>query len=163
MFIQGKTCRTRILYYHKRMAHKQIRLDKKSREAIQQQIAAFRKKFGREPGPNDPIFFDPDADTPQPYPEEKFRREWNEVMDEAVRTGGIRPELAYAAKKTGFIVTASNKEKLTRQQLKEWDDAVQEIPRFRQQESSIALGCGNRQGRLELAGMWLKVESKNIG
>jgi len=108
------------------MAHKKIRLDKKSREAIEQQIAAFRKKFGREPGPNDPIFFDPDADTPQPYPEERFRREWNEVMDEAVRTGGIRPELAYAAKKTGFIVTESNKEKLTRQQLKEWDDAVQE-------------------------------------
>jgi membrane peptidoglycan carboxypeptidase len=108
------------------MAHKKIRLDKESREAIEKQIAAFRKKFGREPGPNDPIFFDPDADTPQPYPEEKFRREWNDVMDEAVRTGGIRPELAYAAKKTGFIVTESNKKKLTRQQLREWDDAVQE-------------------------------------
>jgi membrane peptidoglycan carboxypeptidase len=108
------------------MAHRKIRLDKESREAIEQQLAAFRKKFGREPGPNDPIFFDPDADTPQPYPEEKFRREWNEVMDGAVRTGGIRPELAYAAKKTGFIVTESNKKKLTRQQLKEWDDAVQE-------------------------------------
>ncbi|SRR6266568_1213767 len=108
------------------MAHKKIRLDKESREAIEQQIAAFRKKFGREPGPNDPIFFDPDADTPQPYPEEKFRREWNEVMDEAVRTGGIRPELAYATKKAGFIATESNKKKLTKQQLKEWDDAVQE-------------------------------------
>jgi|SRR5579859_649904 len=108
------------------MAHKKIRLDKEGCEAIEQQIAAFRKKFGREPGPNDPIFFDPDADTPQPYPEEKFRREWNEMMDEAVRAGDIRPELAYAAKKTGFIVTESNKKKLTRQQLTEWDDAVQE-------------------------------------
>ncbi len=108
------------------MAHKKIRLDKKSRHALEQQLAAFRKKFGREPGPDDPIFFDPDADTPQPYPEEKFRSEWNEVMDEAVRTGGIRPELAYAAKKTGFIATESNKKKLTRQQLTEWDDAVQE-------------------------------------
>lgn len=108
------------------MARKKVRLDKKGREAIERQLAAFRKKFGREPGPNDPIFFDPDADTPQPYPEEKFRREWNEVMDEAVRTGGIRPELAYAAKKTGFLVTESNKKELTKQQIKEWDDAVQE-------------------------------------
>ena len=35
-------------------------------------------------------------------------------------------ELAYAAKKTGFIVTETNKEKLSKQQLEEWDNAVQE-------------------------------------
>jgi len=29
------------------MANKKIRLDKESREAIEQQIAAFRKKFAR--------------------------------------------------------------------------------------------------------------------
>jgi hypothetical protein len=43
-----------------------------------------------------------------------------------VRTGGIRPELAHSAKKTGFLVTESNKKELTRQQIREWDDAVQE-------------------------------------
>src|SRR5689334_7079304 len=30
-----------------------------------QQTDAFRRKFGREMGPEDPFFFDPDADTPQ--------------------------------------------------------------------------------------------------
>jgi hypothetical protein len=33
------------------MAGKKIRLDKQGREAIERQIAAFRKKFGREPWP----------------------------------------------------------------------------------------------------------------
>ena len=108
------------------MSRKQIPLDGQSREIIERQLEAFRKKFGREPGPEDPIFFDPDADTPMPYPEDKFRRDWIELMDEAVRTAGIPPELAYAAKKTGFIVTETNKDKLTKRQLKEWDDAAQE-------------------------------------
>lgn len=32
---------------------------------MQDQLDAFKKKFGRAPGPNDPVFFDPDAKTPQ--------------------------------------------------------------------------------------------------
>jgi hypothetical protein len=34
------------------------------RDALLEQREAFIKKFGREPGPGDPVFFDPDADTP---------------------------------------------------------------------------------------------------
>jgi hypothetical protein len=37
--------------------------------AMKKQLKAFRKKFHRDPGPNDPIFFDPDADSPQPLSE----------------------------------------------------------------------------------------------
>ncbi|AMK20829.1 hypothetical protein [Sphingobium sp. MI1205] len=33
-------------------------------EVLQAQYAAFKKKFGRAPGPHDPLFFDPDADEP---------------------------------------------------------------------------------------------------
>ena len=112
--------------YDGRAMKRKIKLDKESHEVIERQLDAFRKKFGREPGPEDPIFFDPDAETPQEYPEHKFQRDWNELMDEATRSGAIRPELAYAAKKTGFIVTEANKEKLSKQQLEEWDNAVQE-------------------------------------
>jgi len=31
-------------------------------EAIERQLEAFRRKFGRDPNDNDPILFDPDAD-----------------------------------------------------------------------------------------------------
>ena len=36
--------------------------------ALRDQRRAFRKKFGRDPGPSDPVFFDADVpgDTPQP-------------------------------------------------------------------------------------------------
>ena len=48
------------------MKTKQIKMDPELARAMKNQLRAFKKKFGREPGPNDPVFFDPDADTPQP-------------------------------------------------------------------------------------------------
>ena len=48
------------------MKTKQIKMDPELTRAMKNQLRAFKKKFGREPGPNDPVFFDPDADTPQP-------------------------------------------------------------------------------------------------
>jgi hypothetical protein len=35
-------------------------------DALVEQRKAFVKKFGREPGPDDPVFFDPDKDVPTP-------------------------------------------------------------------------------------------------
>jgi hypothetical protein len=35
-------------------------------EALLEQRKAFVEKFGREPGPGDPVFFDPDKDVPTP-------------------------------------------------------------------------------------------------
>jgi hypothetical protein len=43
-------------------------------EILESQRIAFREKFGRDPGPEDPIFFDPEADTPQPFPLEKIKQ-----------------------------------------------------------------------------------------
>ena len=43
-----------------------------ARQILRQQRIKFRKKFGREPGPHDPVFFDPDQDTPQPIPVGKY-------------------------------------------------------------------------------------------
>lgn len=44
------------------------------REVIEQQLELFRDKFGREPEPEDPIFFDPEADQPELMPRERFDR-----------------------------------------------------------------------------------------
>ena len=40
---------------------------------MRQQLAAFRKKFGRNPLPGEPVFFDPNEDVPTPLTEEKRR------------------------------------------------------------------------------------------
>ena len=45
---------------------KAVPLNAEAQRAIQEQLRKFREKFGRDAGPEDPIFFDPDADTPQP-------------------------------------------------------------------------------------------------
>lgn len=50
----------------------ELDLSSEAREVFEQQMEAFVEKFGREPGPNDPIFFDPESDTPQPLSPEKI-------------------------------------------------------------------------------------------
>jgi len=44
---------------------KTIKMSPELARMIQEQLAAFKERFGREAGPEDPVFFDPDADTPQ--------------------------------------------------------------------------------------------------
>ncbi len=49
-----------------------------------------------------------------------------EEMDEVLERADIRPDIAYAIRKTGLIVTAHNKSLLTGRDLEEWNDAIEE-------------------------------------
>jgi hypothetical protein len=74
---------------------RKIKLDREAMQALEQRRQAFVNKFGREPGPGDPIFFDPDADQP------RFRTEaqMNEMRDEictVMLNSGIDPAYVYA-------------------------------------------------------------------
>ena len=114
---------TRRIKHRKSTRGRTVKLDPESMDMMQQQLQAFREKFGREPGPEDPIFFDPDADTPQPFRLEKFLEESTEAMVAA----GIRPEIIYAHRKTGgLIVTDENQEKLSAEDIAEWEAAIDE-------------------------------------
>jgi hypothetical protein len=63
---------------------KVIRMNKGLHEAmIQQQLESFKEKFGREPGPDDPLFLDPDCDVPIPLSESKLRKELSEAAQKA--------------------------------------------------------------------------------
>jgi hypothetical protein len=37
----------------------------RTKTAMDGQLKRFKEKFGREPGPGDPVFIDPNADTPK--------------------------------------------------------------------------------------------------
>ena len=63
-----------------------VPIDEQTRDALNEQRQAFIKNFGREPGPDDPIFFDPDADTPRPVDMDAY--EGNNILDNS--TGGAR-------------------------------------------------------------------------
>ena len=65
------------------------------RDALLEQRAAFRAKFGRDPGPSDPIFFDPDADTPVPMKAGRMEADLAEAMQRA----GIDPAKIASFKK----------------------------------------------------------------
>lgn len=56
--------------------------------ALEAQQQAFREKFGRDMGPDDPIFFDPEADEPRPMSEAQMSRlqaVWEEFGLEEIR------------------------------------------------------------------------------
>jgi hypothetical protein len=104
---------------------KVIHLTPEMTQIIEAQIEAFRKKFQREPDPDDPIFFDPDADTPQPLTEAAITAMFNEVLDAAKRAK-LPPEEIYAIRKTGRMVTEKNKQLLSPEDIAEWNAALEE-------------------------------------
>ena len=86
----------------------------------------FCKKFGREPRPEDPLFFDPDADSPVPLPPAKLQNLWNQICDTMLSRCDLAPQAAYAMRKTGFLVTPETRRMFTPAQLNEWDRAIKE-------------------------------------
>lgn len=65
---------------------------------MQMQLERFRVKFAREPGPEDPVFFDPEAEEPRPLPESKLadiaamieEMGFDEEFGDRVRCGSAR-------------------------------------------------------------------------
>lgn len=92
---------------------------------LRQAADLFRKKFGRDPDPDDPLFFDPDSETPQPYPMDRYRKE----VAGAAWKAGLDPAKIYAMNKTGVIATEGNWEKLLPEDRRAWSEAINEYQR----------------------------------
>jgi|GEM_PF-2272239 len=61
----------------------------------------FRAKFGREPGPDEPLCFDPDEDSPMPKPPPGRAAIENRIYN-LTRALDVESDWAYAMVKTGF-------------------------------------------------------------
>lgn len=110
---------------------KRIKFEKGSRtdKILKKQLRAFRKKFGRDPGPGDPVFFDPNADTPQPIP----RADLEQTMREVAQY--LPPDIAYAYLKTdGMLVTEGNLHLWSDEDMEEWDAAIDEYWRLQDEQ-----------------------------
>jgi len=83
-------------------------------EVFAAQREKFIAKFGREPVPDDPVFFDLDED--------KLRDDTANAM----RAAGIRPALIYAYEETGLIVTEENRRLIPDIELREFEAKVRE-------------------------------------
>jgi hypothetical protein len=115
----------------KRKIRKKVRRKKQREEipispelmaALKEQERRFVEKFGREPGPGDPVFFDPDEDEPTPLTEEKI----DQALGKALEASSAKPELAYPMAKTGRMVTEENLHRLSEEEVEEWQEAIEE-------------------------------------
>jgi hypothetical protein len=107
------------------------KIEEELMKTMKQQRELFRKKFGREPESDDPLFFEPDAEEPMPI-------EWHLVRDEVVRgmaAVGVDPAIIYAFRKTGLIVTEDNLGQMPPEAVEEWmaamDDYHEQIEKRR--------------------------------
>lgn len=99
-----------------------LRMDERTREVLDAQRELFRVKFGREPGPGDPLFFDPNADEPRPMEAEGIAVEVAKAMEQA----GIHPRLTHAYRRTGLLVSEENIDRLGPRERAEWMAALEE-------------------------------------
>jgi hypothetical protein len=129
IMVKRRHKKKKVVFYAKKRGMERTDFDDGSRsismtpeleEAFKEQEKRFVEKFGREPGPEDPIFFDPDADTPQPYPEERF----TETIVKSMREAGVDERLINAYKKTGLLVTQDNLDLMTPEELEEFEEAL---------------------------------------
>jgi hypothetical protein len=96
-------------------------------DVYRDQTATFRRKFGREMGPDDPFFFDPNAETPQ------FRASyegWYAVDQIALIMGqaGVDSATVYAFRKTGGLFPTGDRP-MTPNEIAQWTGAVNEYRR----------------------------------
>ena len=90
--------------------------------ALAQRRAAFVEQFGREPGPDDPVFFAPGRSEPTAITEE-----W--VMAELSRPGmaeelGLEPAFLNAFVELKYAVTDENRHLFSAQEVAEFERAV---------------------------------------
>ncbi len=95
-------------------------------QTLEELFYRFREKFGRDPGPDDPIFFDPHSDQPLPLGREALNEMWERLADAMVCQREITPETAYAMKKTGLLVTEQTKGLVRDTELHKWNAALEE-------------------------------------
>jgi hypothetical protein len=95
-------------------------------QALEEQLRAFRAKFSRDPGPDDPLFFDPDADEPRPL----NRVAVEAGMVDAMERAGISPAQIYAFQQTGIIPVEGLLDRVPAERLQEFYLTVRRYERL---------------------------------
>ena len=96
-----------------------VALDQTSAQLLRAQAEAFELKFGRPPGPDDPLFFDPDADEPTALTADRF----DEESTRALAGMGTSPLLITAATLAG-MEPPMNGSFPNRSMQRDWDAAI---------------------------------------
>lgn len=92
-------------------------------EAFAAQTEVFRTKFGRDPGPDDPLFFDPDADEPVALSRQGFDQALSDIAERAAEIG-VDPAMIHAWREVGYIVTQENRHTFSAEEVRAFTNAV---------------------------------------
>lgn len=96
---------------------REVPMTDEMRELLTQQLVAFKEKFGRDPGPNDKVFWD--------EPEHV-----EHGIVQAMREANLPPRFIYAFEKTGRLVSEENLHLIPQADLDEWTAACEEYDRM---------------------------------
>jgi hypothetical protein len=120
--------------HRRKTATRTFKLSEADIAILRYQREAFRQKFGRDPGPNDPVFFDPDAD--EPVKMASNRMDADIIM--ALRRSGAPSEVEYAFRKTGLLYLGGDRSLWPEDRVEEWDAAIAEYHLLMSKEGGTA-------------------------
>jgi hypothetical protein len=93
-------------------------------DIYRRQTADFRRKFGRDMGPDDPFFFDPEGETPR-FRDPAEAGSAVDLVAALMEQAGMEPAHVYAFRKTGGLLPPGIA-RLTGEETEEWEAAVAE-------------------------------------
>jgi hypothetical protein len=100
-------------------------IDPALKDELDRQFRAFREKFGRDPGPGDPLFFDPDAPEPTPLSREQLVRNHLDLIA-ALEKVGASAAVVHAVKVTGLCIAEDAYSNVPDDRLTEWLAGLEE-------------------------------------
>jgi hypothetical protein len=102
-----------------------IQLRPEDVELLRRQQDLFVEKFGREPGPEDPLFFDPDSDTPTAIDSAAFFAETRAAAAHA----GVDSAYIEAWEQVGYLITEQNQHLFSAHEVEAFATALQQARR----------------------------------
>jgi hypothetical protein len=99
-----------------------VRLTREGVQIVYELRARFEQKFGRAPGPGDPVFFTVEADASGPIDQDRF----DAVMVAAMEAAGVGAGVIHAYRRTGLLITEHNVASCSRSDLRRWQAALEE-------------------------------------
>src|SRR5438093_1070138 len=98
-----------------------VRLSPRGMRIVHDLRARFAQKFGRPPGPGDPLSFDVEADNSGSIDQERFEA----LVSAAMETAGVDPRVIHAFRRTGLLVTEHNVRDCSPAELERWQAALE--------------------------------------
>ena len=101
---------------------RRLKITEHTHAVVEEQFRRFRERFGRDPGPDDAVFFDPECD----HPTALTLRRLTPAAVAAMERAGTPPEIIYAYVKTeGLLITESSRHLWSEEELALWDEAIE--------------------------------------